>query len=172
MEKTFAGLQIYLACKDEYMYLLKNEPKILSASLLKTQKNKFAYIREIYTEINKHPVEELMLESEIPFQPICNNIIHPEQIRGSCLLLTTANPPTRSLNANQIAQALSYIKTQGCEVQINKKIDDFDWIIGVENENLYEAASQGKKVTLIPTGFGENLFKKMFPASEILRIPA
>jgi hypothetical protein len=171
MEKTFAGLQVYLACKDEYMYLLNNESKTLSASSLKTQKQKFAYIREIYTEINKHPVEELMLESEIPFQPICNNTIHPELIKGSCLLLTTANPPTRSLNANQITHALDYIRKQGCQAHLNKRIDDFDWVVGVENENLYEAASQGKKVTLIPTGFGENLFKKMFPASEILRIP-
>jgi hypothetical protein len=145
MEKTFAGLQVYLACKDEYMYLLNNESKTLSASSLKTQKQKFAYIREIYTEINKHPVEELMLESEINFQPICNNIIHPELIKGSCLLLTTANLPTRSLNANQITHALDYIKKQGCQAHFNKKIDDFDWAYIVSMYKKYLKTVKTKK---------------------------
>jgi len=170
IEQTFQGLQIYISCKDDYMYLLQGQTRILSTTELKQNKQKFAYVREIFCNLTEHPVEQLMIESEIPILPICQNIYNPEENRGSCLLLPHANQPTRSLNSKQISQAIAHAEKQGSTVQFNKSIDNFDWIIGVENENLFEAAALGKRTTLIPTGFGENLFRKMFPSAEILNL--
>ena len=170
IEKTFQGLQIYLACKDDYIYLLKDEPRILTASQLKENKNQFAYVREIFCNLNEHPVEQLLIESDISITPICESSIHVENVRGSCLLLPHAHAPTRSLNSRQISDVILHVEKQGFSVHFNKKINDFDWILGVENESLYEAAALGKRITLVPTGFGENLFRKMFPLAEILYV--
>ena len=72
------------------------------------------------------------------------------------------------INLDALKQNLSYIKSKVNVVDIDQKIDNYDWVIGVENENLYEAAANRKKVSLISTGIGKNLFKMMFPEAEIL----
>ena len=76
----------------------------------------------------------------------------------------------RSLNHYQIKSAIELAELKNCTIAINEPYANYDWVIGVENEQLYEAAAEGKKVTLIPTGIGENLFKKMFPFAEIIQM--
>ena len=164
IESTYKGLRIYLCSRDEYTYLFNDEPRILSKSMLQESKNQFAYIREISCNGLTHPVEELMFESEIPCGPICKST----KSYGNAVLLTKANPPAKSLSFLQTQKAIDFIKSKVNVVDIDQKIDNYDWVIGVENENLYEAAANGKKVSLISTGIGKNLFKMMFPEAEIL----
>ena len=67
-------------------------------------------------------------------------------------------------------RSTEHAKSKGFDVNINDSWENYDWIISVENEYLYEAAAAGKKVTLISTGIGENLFKSMFPKGEIISL--
>jgi hypothetical protein len=170
METSFPGIKVYLSCKDQYMYLLKNEERIVSETDLLKNKKQYAYIREITCDMTKHPIEQFMLESDMPCGPIRDQDTHFDMLNGSCTLLTSCNPPTRSLNGFYIQKAIQFIRQKGCEPVLNKSIDAFDWIIGVENDALYEAAAMGKRVTLISTGLGENLFRSMFPRAQIIHL--
>lgn len=167
MEETFPGVSVYISCKDDYLYLLQNESKALGQTDLKENKNQFAYIRELACDMQSHPVEEFMNESSIKIEPICNSKITSKK---TCVILTNSILPVRSLTGEQIQKTIAYARSKGCEPRLNEDFQSFDWVIGVENENLYLAASQGKNITLIPTGFGENLFKRMFPQGEILNL--
>jgi hypothetical protein len=119
--------------------------------------------------MQSHPIEEFMNESSIPCGPIRND---REFSTHSPVLLTNGISPVRSLDGKQIQAAIRHIRNVGGEPGINSPWESAGWVIGVENEQLYEAAAAGKHVTLIPTGFGENLFKKMFPGAQILVLPA
>lgn len=167
MEQYFPGIKVYLCCRDELHYLFHGEPRTLVKSKLFTEKNQFAYVRELsYTE-GEHPVEQLFIESEIEIKPICYS-----QSNGiNANILTNGTFPVKSLSHKQIQFVINHAQSKNCHYEINKNFNNFDWIIGVENEILYEAASSGKKTTLISNGIGDNLFKKMFPKSEILNVP-
>lgn len=163
IELKFPGLQIYICCKDNFMYLLENEQRICSQS--KFDKNNYAYSREIKNSLEKHPIEELMEESEIPCGPI--TLEKKEKKLKKTAIFTNGQSPTRSLNYKQINNVIKNIKN---EYTINpSSFEEFDSVIGVENEHLYKAASLGIDTTLIPTGNGENLFAKMFPNNQIKR---
>lgn len=167
MEQAFPGIKVYLCCRDDLFYLFHGEPRTLVKSKLFAEKNQFAYVREIsYTE-GEHPIEQLFIESDLKIKPICTSSSN----YGPANLLTNGVYPINSLNHKQIQFSLEYIASKNCICQINKDWNNFEWIVGVENELLYEAASAGKKVTLISNGIGENIFKMMFPKAEILNIP-
>lgn len=167
MEKTFPGVKVYLACRDDCMYLLSEEDRILSKTELKDNKHLFGYVRELLCDMQSHPVESFMLESDIPCGPICEK----SNCYGDCVLLTNGVIPVKPLNGEQIKKAINYIRKNGYEPQINGDINRAGWVVGVESEQLYLAAALGKRVSLIPTGFGEKLFKKMFPQNEIIVLP-
>jgi hypothetical protein len=169
MESTFPGIKVYLACREDAAYLFKGEERIFTSEELKTNKHLLAYIRELTCDMQSHPVEEFMNESAIPCGPIRKEALSSPRCP---VLLTNGISPVRSLNGKQIQEAIRYIRRIGGEPSINSPWESADWVIGVENEQLYEAAAAGKYVTLIPTGFGENLFNKMFPAGQILTLPA
>lgn len=166
MEQTFPGVKVFIACRDDCLYLLQNEPRIITKTQLKDSKNMFGYIRELLCDMQSHPVEEFMKESDIPCGPICK----PLKTNGNVVVLTNGIIPVKPLNGNQIKEIIEYVRSQGKEPILNGDINDASWVLGVECENLYLAAAAGKRVTLIPTGFGENLFKNMFPESEIQRL--
>jgi hypothetical protein len=178
MERTFPGIKVFLACREDSSYLLKGQDRILTREELKDNKHMFAYIRELVCDMQSHPVEEFMKESDIP----CGPILEKQQAWGTnCVLLASGVPPVRSLTANQIRLAILHIKKfnggaepeiYGTNPEFDRGIDGHSWAVGVESEQLYEAAARGMQVTLIPTGFGENLFKKMFPSGQILSLPA
>lgn len=161
MEKEFPGVKIYLSCREDHVYLLQNEDRIITKNELKDNNHLFGYVRELLCNMISHPIEEFMNESKIPYGPIKikNNLINDK-----CVLLTKGIVPIKSLTTSQIDQI---IKKIGHKPEINGSIHDAGWIISVENEHLYESAIAGKRVTLISTGFGDNLFKNMFPKSEI-----
>ena len=167
MEQKFPGVVVYICCKDDYFYLVEEQPRVLRQSELKDKKNQFAYVREITCDMQSNPIEQFMSESDIDVPIIAKN---QNTSKKNCVILTNGTLPVKSLSGEQIQKIINYSKSKGCEPQLNQNYKDFDWIIGVENENLYLAASEGKNVTLIPTGFGENLFKRMFPDAEILKL--
>lgn len=169
MESTFPGVKVYLSCREDSVYLFKGEERIITREELKESKHLFGYVRELLCDMQSNPVEEFMNESEIPIMPI-----HANQPLNNkkCVLLTNGIAPVRSLDGNQIKLAISHIQNKGYQLEINGKIDDAGWVVGVENEQFYLAATTGRAVTLIPTGFGENLFKKLFPSGQILKLSA
>lgn len=169
IEKELPGIKVYLACKKDSMYLLQNEERILDReTLIDTKYNQFAYVREINCDMLLHPIEELLQESDLPCGPIH---IETKITNGrKCVLLTNGILPTKSLTSEKIKSAIHFIQTKGFNVILNEDISDADWVVGVENEKLYQSAALGKKTTLIPTGLGTNIFKNMFPNSEILSL--
>jgi len=172
MESTFPGIKVFLACREDSTYLLKGEDRIFTREEVKDNKHMFAYIRELVCDMQSHPVDEFMNESAIP----CGPILKKQESWGAvALLLTNGVAPVRSLTANQIKLAIGHIKrlNGGVEPDINTPLNNnHGWVVGVENESFYQAAALGRQVSLIPTGFGENLFKKMFPGGQILSLPA
>jgi len=167
MEKTFPGIKVYIGCHDNAFYLLQNEDRIIKKSELKDKKHQFAYVRELVCDMKCHPIEEFMLESDIPCGPIVEK--HVTKL-DKCVLLTNGIIPVKTLTGEQIKSAINYIRSKGCEPRLNDSIEDAGWVIGVECDQLYQAGAEGKMTTLIPTGLGENLYKKMFPSGEILRL--
>ena len=119
--------------------------------------------------MTSHPIEEFMEESKISYGPI-----HVNQFLDNkkCTLLTNGISPVSSLTSNQIKLATTYIQSKGYHLEINGETAESGWVVGVENEQFYQSAVSGKSISLIPTGFGENLFKKLFPGGEILKLPA
>lgn len=167
MEKTFPGVKVFLACRDEHLYLLEGEERIISKSELSEKKHCFGYVRELLCDMESHPVEEFMKESDIPYEKIQTQ---KTKATGKCALLTNGITPVACLTAKQIQLAIDYIQKKGCEYEINGSIDSANWVMGVENEDLYLAAAQGKYTVLIPTGYGENVFLKMFTNVEIAKL--
>lgn len=169
MENTFPGVKVYLACREDSIYLLKNEERIITREELKESKNLFGYVRELLCDMQSNPVEEFMNESGITYGPLREQQISENR---NCVLLTNGIQPVSSLTGNQIKAAIEYIRSTGVEPVLNEKENHYGWYVGVECEQLYEAAAEGKQITLIPTGFGENMFKKMFPGIKILNLHA
>lgn len=170
MESIFPGIRIFLCCNDDYLYVLKDEPRILGKTTLLQNKSQFAYIRELVFNGADHPIEEFMRESDIPIGPIRELPIYCKPTGGLAALLTQCQHPVRSITGSQTQKAIQFAKDLGCDVQINKGTELCDVVISVENELLYESASQGRPVFLIPTGLGENLCKAMFPGIQIVSI--
>lgn len=169
MEQTFPGVQVYIACREDSTYVLRGEERILTKNELKDSRHLFGYVRELLCDMQSNPVEEFMKESDIPCGPVKET---PRGSSGRCVLVTNGVLPVKSLTGDQIKAAIQYIRGQGCEPDLNDTIDNAAWVVGVESESLYQAAANGLRVTLIPTGFGKNLFKKMFPTGQILELPA
>jgi hypothetical protein len=166
IESTYPGLKIYICCRDDFIYLLEGEERICCKS--NYEKRNFAHTKEITNNIEKHPVEALMEESEIPCGPII--LEKKEKKLKKTAILTNYCFPTRPLSSKQIN---NIIKSIDGDFEINpftkNWYENFDSVVGIENECLYKAASLGLDTTLVPTGNGENLFIKMFPNNQINR---
>lgn len=148
------------------MYLLEGEPRICSQNNF--NKKNYAYNREIVNNLEKHPIEQLMEESDIPCGPVI--IKKREKIIEKTAIFTNGYFPTRSLSFKQINDIIKNVGNFEINPNSNNWFENFDSAIGVENEYLYKAASLGLNTILIPTGNGENLFLKMFPNNKIRRI--
>jgi hypothetical protein len=166
MEKNFPDIEIYLSSKDDMTYLFRNEPRTLSKTDLLENKKQFAYINEISYNGKDHPIEKFMQDSEIKIEPIVSEVSN----FGNAVLFSQGSYPNKKLCYNKIKSIINYVESRNCKVDINQPFENYSWVIGIENEQVYEAAALGKKITLIPTGIGENLFKMMFPCTEILNI--
>ena len=65
IEKELSGIEIYIACRDHFLYLAKNEPRIVEQSKLVEMKRQFGYIRELKSNFVQDPIEALLIESEL-----------------------------------------------------------------------------------------------------------
>ena len=166
IEKELKGITIYIACNSDSIYLFEEKERILTKQQFETQKENFAFIKQINCNTITHPIEDLMDESKIPYLKIKTN----KENFKECVLLTEGNFPTKNLEKEKIEKIKSYLENKGISVSINESIEKFNWIVSVENEQLFLAAKENKKITLIPSGVGTNLFKKMFENAEVLNV--
>lgn len=160
MEATFPGVLVYIAHKESASHIFKNCERTITKEQLESSRDQFAYVRELACDMSEHPVESFMRESEIPY-PL--QIIRPNQ--GHTVLITKGSLPTKSLSQEQIESA----KKMAPGAVIDGPIQDAGWVIGVESEQLFEAGAAGIRTTLIKTGIGENIYKRMFPAGEVMK---
>ncbi len=167
MEKTFPGIRIWLSCKDDAIYLLADEPRIINRSNLLLKEKDFGYIREILYNASEHPIEALLNESSIPIEAI--SIPAKTQKTTVCILYPENN--FGSLSENQIKYIQNFVHGHGYTMHIGGNYEYAGWVIGVENALLFQAAAFGIQTSLISGAFGENLYKKMFPAGKIFVIP-
>lgn len=166
LETQFPGVHIYLACRDEALYLLAGQERILGQSRLR--KEEFGYVRELLNDMQSNPVEAFLEESGVRISPIKSE----PPTSGPAIILTHAVLPNQPLTPAQVVAATNHVRKKGSSLAVGDKWQSAAWVLGPENAELYEAAAAGRKVTLIPTGFGEKLFVKMFPRGEILRLSA
>lgn len=165
LERKFPGLNIFLSCKDDFFHLIDQSEKTLKLSEIKLHKSKFAYIREIQFNGHTHPVEDLMIESNI----LKYHIADPKEIKtNNFIICTKSSYPTNPLSTTQITT----LKRMAYDLKLEPIIDDdikgAGMVAGVESYSLYQAASQGIPTILVPTGIGTRLYKNMFPNSQIL----
>lgn len=169
VESMFKNVSMYICCSEDCQYLLRGEKNILKKS---EDKSNMAYIRTLENSIEYHPVENLLKESGV----VCGPVLTQKKSVCSkkCALLTKGIFPTRSLTGKQINQIENELCGRGYKVYINPKIEeiveDFELVVGVENEVLYEAAGEGINTSLVPTGIGENIFRAMFPDNIIFKM--
>jgi len=169
IEKELPGIQIYIACMDEVFHLLDGHPHVLTYSQLRENELNFAYIRNLTCDLQSHPIEVLMVESEIPLP-----VEVPEPPSGDhCLISPEGVIPTHSLTQDQIAKCRELAEAEGLEVVVGNDFKGAAWVIGVENEYLFAAAAHGIQTALVPTGLGANLYQNMFgERAEVLELPA
>ncbi len=163
IESHFPGLEIHFCFRQEAMYLVKDEPRIFSKEKFRDRKGQFGYVREINCNSQQHPVDQLMMESKIPYQNVWRT---PRNDTGRCLIARNGSFPTGSLNETQVEQLRTYARRNDYEPE--EKGTDVDWVLGVESEEMMLAASKGARISLVPTGLGTHLVRKLFPQTEIL----
>lgn len=168
LSEKFKGLQIYLSCLDNLFYLIENEKNTISKTNLFRNKRSFGHIREIKcTPGGEHPIENYLKECEIGCPTICKE---SNLVTKLCVICNKGVLPNKTLSNENIKYLKSKIENKGFMVKLEenpKNLEGIGWLITIENEYAYLLASKGIKTTLIPTGIGENIFKKMFPAAEV-----
>ncbi|RTK96608.1 MAG: hypothetical protein EKK64_03220 [Neisseriaceae bacterium] len=166
IETELKGIVVHIACNSDAIHLFDKKERILTKEQFESQKETFAFIKEINCDTINHPIEKLMDESKIPYLKIKTN----QEKFKECVVLTNGHFPTKNLNEEQIKKIQSYLSNRGIHVEIDKPTEKFNWIVSVENEELFSSVNKNKKITLIPSGVGTNLFKKMFESPDILDI--
>jgi hypothetical protein len=168
MEKELPGLRIYLACKDSLYHLLQDQDRTLKQSDLATKlkRKNYAYVREIKYNFEEHPIQKLMEESKIPYPK------PPEkQHLTKKGVIAIKSSIGKDMSEDQIQRARSILNNKGLIAETTNNLQGAGWVIGVGNETLYEAAFQGIKTTLVPTGIDVEFYKKLFKG-EILDLHA
>lgn len=164
MEKAHPGVLVYIACRDSAIDTLSREPRVLKQSEM--NKEEFGYVRELMCDMQCHPVEQFMKESNIPCGPVPTK---PNKKTGKCVLVTQGMLPTRSLNQEEIQSYKKHMLAEGCNLSVDGDVTDAEFVMGVESASVFQAAADGARTVLIATGFGENLFKCMYPRNTVLK---
>jgi len=167
IERQFQGIQIYLACKDDSFYLLKNEPRVVKKS--EFDKNNFCYVRYLTLDMNKllHPVHELLLESDIriPHFEFTNNLQFQK-----VSIFTEGILPTKSLDDKNFSLLARKYEQNGFTVYKNKIPDENCHLCSVENELFTSKMLSGIPCTLINSGLGTDLYRTLFPSLKVISI--
>lgn len=173
IERELPGTKVFICCRDEFMYLLGGQERVLPRSELQSSRSKFAYVRELLCDMQSNPVDQLLAESEIPYCEAATLQYAPADAL-LCRVFHFGQAPTRSLDGKELKRVLAYAQDRfpgRMPVEMGGKVSHGEWVLGVECEATWEAASRGLPVTLLRTGFGENMFSKLFPKCEIISVP-
>ena len=65
IEKELPGIEIYLVCRDSFLYLAENQARIMNQSKLVEMKWQFGYIRELKSNFVNDPVKAILTESQL-----------------------------------------------------------------------------------------------------------
>jgi hypothetical protein len=187
LSRQFPDLTVFISCLDDFMYLMGDEENTITFTEMKENKARFAHIHEIGTSINPPHAIWQVIKDTVP--DIKLDIQLREQHARRCFVCPDGALPTKSYQ--QVERLKAYaagrgftVKVVGSEVHPGHCQVDFrpvgaeklallektDWVIGVENEFLFEAIRRGIKTTLVPTGIGTELYKKLCPSGEILQL--
>lgn len=164
IEKELPGLKLFIACADSEYPRFQNDAQIICITQLNQERDKFGYIREFTNCLQEHPVLKFLKESKIPIYPLETPQPPPTT---KCVICPYGSSPVQSLKNDEITFFETLAKSKGFKPQIGEDVDNSGWVIGVENRPFYEAAINGVKTTLVPTGLGTELYRKMFPLGEI-----
>ena len=170
ISRSLSGLALYLCAQDHLMHLFDGEENVVPLSKLDTKHEFFGYVKKIPSRMDfPHPIELLLSESNIELPTICKVATKNSNL---CCIFSQGELPTRSLTEQELNKCQSFASQQGYDIWVNPSLEsakDAGWVIGVESPALFDAASRAIKTTLIPTGIGEMVYRKMFPAGEILK---
>ena len=147
------------------MYLSEWYDKIFPKSDLQYRKSEFAYIKQLTCNMFDHPVEQFLVESGLSVPAISTPAC---DLTKKCVIVPEGNAPTASLTSQQVERVREVAINRGYHV--GEDIEGAGWVVGVENEQLFLAASKGIPTSLVPTGIGKNLYQKMLPHAEILNL--
>jgi len=157
IQKALPNLEIDVFCKDEVAKTIGAKP------LSYFEKNKYGFTYEITYNLDSHSIEDLLKESNISYGPVDVPNIDNNTLYAIC---PYASLPSKSLNNIQIQKIKEVAEKE--KYTFTENTLNAGWIIGPENYELFLAASKGVRTSLVPTGYGENLYKTMFPNGEIL----
>ena len=160
IEAELPGIQIYLCGRKE---CLPDTERVFEISEIEQKRNELAYIRDLKCDLIHHPVEALLKESNLNLTYWTPPIQRMSQGKYY-ILCPNGTLPTKTLSPKQI----DALKIKIGHLEISDNIENADWVIGVESVGLFKAAMLGIKTTLIATGLGTNLYKKLFPSGEIM----
>lgn len=165
IEQELPGLELHVCCRNELMYLSEWYDKIFPKSELQYKKSEFAYIKQLTCNMFDHPVEQFLMESGMSIPEIS---VPTCDLTKKCVIVPEGNAPTNSLTSEQIDRVQELVDNRG--FQVGYDIEGAGWVVGVENEQLFLAASRGIPTSLVPTGIGKNIYQKMYPHAEILNL--
>lgn len=165
IESTFPGMNFYISCKDDCLSFLSDHTKVLPISELKIRKKEFAHIKELKNDGKKHPVQDILEQSNIklPIFDLQNN-----QITSKAIIVNENIYPTNPLTSKQIQTAIRIAELRGFQVELSNDWNNSGLVIGVESEAVLRAAHFGIPVILADNGIGTNFYSKLFPNLTIL----
>ena len=161
IEKELPGLELYISCRDDCRCFVSDN-KVIFASEINERKREVAYLRELRCDLETHPVWQWIQESQLTLK-----FLEPPQPKNiatkTCAICTKAILPTKPIP--DMDKLIKWVTGRG--FSISEDMAEVDWVVGTENEQLFAAAIRGIKTTLVPTGLGTELYKRLFPIGEI-----
>jgi hypothetical protein len=164
IEKELPGIEIYLCCRDDFKRITGDSQKIIFTSEWGTRKREVAYLRELRCNMRQHPVLELIEESNLQLGFL--EYPQPLPVTNNCCVICPKSILSIKPIPN-IEQIKNWVSSKGFIPTVSDNISQAGWVVGAENEQLFTAAVKGIKTTLLPTGLGTALYKKLFPSGEI-----
>lgn len=158
-------LQLYIGCRDSVLHLFNDPEQLIPLSTIDQWKNKLAHIRELRCDMLSHPVEDFFEESGFNYTINVGKAAEPTSV---CAIVPKSVSPTKNLTAEQLQKAKKIAQLKGFTPQVTDTPINAGWVIGVESFPLFQAAAAGIRTTLIASGLGTKLYKKMFPYGEVL----
>jgi len=169
IEQELPGIQVWICYPDHLSYLVRGQERIIPASNIQEKKREFAYIRQLKGTPAEHPIWGLLQESSL----LLSHLSPPQPINSEikkCGIFPNGDLPVKSLSGEQTESIKRMARTKGYHPVVDPDVKSCGWVIGVENEALFQAGVAGIKTSLVPTGVGTRLYEKMFPQGEVLKL--